>query len=164
MQSPATTADQLTEAQREATWLLAEGRLLPGMVGVRVGVARVTVWRGGLLPAFAALVQDYTAQLDAETYGVALARKQNWVIALGRLAERIERRLDTRLSGESITAYRGVLDDIAKELGDRAQKVNLEATVDVRTPATTVIFHLQKSRVELGPHVTENQLPRGGQR
>ncbi len=120
----------LTDAQRRAAWLLAEGKLPVQTIADEIDVSRRTLWRWRRTPAFVALVKDYAEQLDAETYGVALARRRNRVHALGRLAVRIESQLETRLSGELIASYRGLLDDIAKELGHRVNKVELDAQID----------------------------------
>lgn len=148
----ADTQQKLTAKQEMAAGLLAEDDLTDTAIAAIVGVRRETLWVWKKLPAFKAAMDAYRDAFRERIMAEGFADKGQRIRALNALATavlaelgrektedtpggmyRVERKISA--NGEIVEqevfdkpkadTFRGYLDDIAKELGDRRTGVDV---------------------------------------
>lgn len=145
------------KAKEQALQLAFEGRWSHSEMAERVGVSTRTIERWTTAADFkarlAALRDDFAASILAVTY----ADKARRIIALDAMAESARREYEARpwlqevrpspngdvinesFNNAAHAAFRGALDDIAKELGARKQDTNATAQMVVVAVAADVL-------------------------
>lgn len=129
-----------TPEQVLAVFLIFEGRLSQAKVAEKVGVSTRTIEAWCAHPDFQQRLAGLRENLEASLTGVVYADKCRRVIALDQMAEAARHEFEERpwlkevrptpngpITNESFNegafaAFRGALDDIAKELGHRRPK------------------------------------------
>ena len=116
--------------------LLAEGELGIVEIAEAVGVTRQSVWRWSKEADVKERVREINAALDSETYRTGLARKRNRIAKLEEMANLLERKIkaSSRLNVSHFREYRAHLEQIARELGQWAEKIDLQAEVYAEAP------------------------------
>lgn len=138
----------LTPAQLEAARLLAEGRLRLPEIAKAVDYSENTLWKWRKDAAFQAEVREQIQLREVEVFGAGLARRHNRVRALDRLAQKVEAKLEHKVTIEYAYLYRGLLDDIAREMGHRASRFEIDADIHNTEhvgPPTVLSFEHQES-------------------
>ncbi len=144
------TETPLTRRQEEAARFLAEDSISDVVIAERVGVTRQTLHNWGKRPDFAARVAQHKEAFKEAALSAGFADKRARLMLLNAMASDIAAMLqahgDVReeikmaANGEhlsytvfdqpAVAQLRGMLDDIAKELGER--KTIIDATIKDR--------------------------------
>ncbi len=156
------TTQKLTKRQHDAALLVAEDEVSDRDIAERIGVSRFTLYAWQKKPEFAQLVGDIRAEFRQRVLTLGFADKTKRVKALNALATAVlvelskagdddepqgMYRLEKKISanGEIVEqevfdkpkadTFRGYLDDIAKELGERRAGLDVKHTHEVRKEA-----------------------------
>lgn len=133
------TETPLTRRQEEAARLVAEDSLSDVTIAEQVGVTRQTLHNWGKLPVFAARIAQHKEAFKDAALSAGFADKRARLMLLNAMASDVAAMLQAHgyvreevkmaANGEHITytvfdqpaiaQLRGMLDDIAKELGER---------------------------------------------
>lgn len=151
------TTQNLTKRQHNAALLVAEDEVSDRDIAERIGVSRFTLYAWQKKPGFAQLVGDIRAEFRQRVLTLGFADKTKRIKALNSLATAVlvelsraaddltpqgMYRLEKKISANGAIVeqevfdkpkadtFRGYLDDIAKELGDR--KTIIDATIKDR--------------------------------
>lgn len=126
--------DGFNNTKRRAAWLLASGDMSTRDIAAEIGISPVSLWRWGKEPEFRSLLKEFEARLDEEVYRNGLARKRARVIKLADMANHIEGviRKQRTPSALLIREWRGLFEQIARELGQWSDKLQLSGEVEVR--------------------------------
>jgi len=145
-----------TDAQQSILRLILAGRLSQAKVAANVGVSLRVVERLVAHPDFVAKLAEARANLEEAVKGVLYADKARRVVALSEMAESARQEYEARpwlkevrptrdgdvtnesYNADAHAAFRGALDDIAKELGHRRPS----AVDDAKQGNLQVVFML----------------------
>lgn len=143
-----TTVFKWTAAKEQALWLVFEGTLSLDQVALNVAVASRTLDRWVAHPAFKSRLERMHDDLEAHVRGVIYASKESRIMGLSEMAQSARKEYERRpwlkevrptkdgpvtnehFNRDAHDAFRAALDDIAKELGERASNVKLSASVE----------------------------------
>lgn len=168
-----THAHGWTEIKQRALEAVFEGVMSKQKLADELGISRSTLGDWMRDPEFVERLTAMRDKLRENLEGVPFVRKENRVIALAKLASEaaeewemhryeVEQRpvpggmlINERLNKSAADIYRAALDDIAREMGDRTAKVNIQARVE-HAP-------LQVTTMELPEELVPKYL-RGGDR
>ena len=147
---------KLDRAKEHAVALAFEGRWTQAEIAKRCDVSARTVWAWLNDPETQARIEAMRNDLAASLRDVVYAHKAARIVALSQMAEHARREyeahpllkerrptMDGEIVNESFNrdahaAFRGALDDIAKELGERSSNVNVSARAE--TLGVTIIL------------------------
>lgn len=133
----ATTAFKWNAAKEQALWLVFAGNLSQAEVAENVGVATRTCERWVAHPVFRSRLEQMRADLNASLKATLYVSKESRIMALSDMALKARSEFEARpwlkevrptkdgavtnesFNGDAFAAFRGALDDIAKELGER---------------------------------------------
>lgn len=127
--------------KERAARLQAESGLGTDAVAAEVGISPATLWRWNKLLEFRERVREINADLDVEAYRTVLARKRNRVVKLADMANHVEGciRRSRKPSPSLIREWRGLYEQIARELGQWQDKLELSGGLEVRRLVVTEV-------------------------
>lgn len=150
---PGAPAFRWTPARERAAFLLADDELSDAAIAGEVGVHPVTLASWKRRNEFRERMREHVKALEAEIVHIAITRKRNRVARLQRLLDRqeqlmaeyglviekpvfsakgdaleFEKKYDAGLSRE----YRATLEQVAKELGQLSERIEIEQETIVR--------------------------------
>lgn len=131
--------------KEHAARLQAESGMGTDAIAAETGISPVTLWRWNKDPAFRERVRQINAELDQEAYRTFLARKRNRVVKLAEMANLIEDRIrkNAKSSPMLVREWRGLYEQIARELGQWSDKFEVSGEVNVRKlEIREVVIHL----------------------
>ncbi len=153
-------ADRLmkwTATQEQALHLAFEGRWTQEEIADKCGVATRTYGYWLAHPEFADRLEALRADFAASLRDVAYADKAQRIVGLAQMAESARREYEARpwlqeirptkdgnvinehFNADAHAAFRGALDDIAKELGQRTAKADASAQIALIAVAADVL-------------------------
>lgn len=133
-------------AKEKALWLLFDGKMSQAEVAENVGVATRTCERWIAHPVFRNRLEQMRADLNASLKTTLYVSKESRLLALADMAQKARHEFEARpwlkevrptkdgfitnehFNEAAFAAFRGALDDIAKEKGERTSKVDVKAT------------------------------------
>lgn len=123
--------------KEQALWLVFDGKLSLEQVALNVAVSPRTLDRWVAHPAFQQRLQQMRADLQETLKGTLYVSKESRMVALADMAQKARREFEKRpwlkevrptkdgpvtnesFNRDAFESFRGALDDIAKELGQR---------------------------------------------
>ncbi len=158
---PNVTESPLTKREEDAARLVAEDDLTDEQIAVSVGVAKMTLERWKKRLDFAARVTQHKEGFKDAALAEGFADKRLRVRALNTLASGLLTQLSDAeyhvllrmtengmaiygFDGGRVREFRGCLDDLAKEMGDRRAGMDVKHTIDRRREAEAIAAEIGK--------------------
>lgn len=134
-------------AKEQALWLVFDAQLSLAAVAQNVGVSSRTLDRWVAHPVFQARLQQMRADLSAALQSTLYVAKESRILALANMAQKARREFEARpwlrevrptkdgdvtierFNADAFAAFRGALDDIAKEKGERKTTAELNGEI-----------------------------------
>lgn len=141
-----------TEPRERAAFLLAEDELSDEEIAAEVGVHRATLATWKRRSEFRERMREHVKALEAEIVHIGITRKRNRLARLQRLLDRQERFMadhklaverpvfsqdgelayETKYDAGLSREYRATLEQVAKELGQLSEKIQIEQETIIR--------------------------------
>ena len=151
--SALSTVRKLDSRKERAASLQAQGDLGTEAIAEAVGITPMSLWRWNKLPEFRDRVAEINRDLDRETYATGLARKRNRVTKLAAVADKLYAQImaSPKPNYAIVREWRALLEQIARELGQWTEKLDLNATIDdhrVVVTQTEVVLTVERDTIE----------------
>lgn len=152
--SAASTPFKWNAAKEQALWLIFDGKLSQAAVAQNVAVSLRTLDRWIAHPVFKSRLEQMRADLSESLKATLYVSKESRILALADLAQKARREFERRpvlkevrptRDGEIVNesfneaafaAFRGALDDIAKEQGQRKSQVQADVSGEIQHTVT----------------------------